>query len=150
MTLTLTQIRTELLEEHAELRRLVEEARGLCALWRADKMPRFALQRCLQRLATAGRSHNQREELLLRGIVRHVDAWGAVRTEIMDEQHVREHEELSAMWTQLETAIDSDEASAAVLPALDALLGHMDREEAMFLNEKILNDDFGPVDAFGG
>jgi hypothetical protein len=68
----------------------------------------------------------------------------------MDEEHVREHQELSAMWTQLETMMDCDGVAAAVVSALRELLAHMDREEQIFLNEKILNDDFGPVDAFGG
>lgn len=148
--MTRNEIRIELLGQHANLRTLIEAARKAASLWRTGQVASKELHERLRLLAETSHAHSEREELLLRGVIPTVDAWGAVRADIMDEEHLLEHRELSAALSRADTLVDPVGAASAVLLCLDQMLGHMEREEKAFLNEKVLNDDFMPADAFGG
>ena len=140
-----TQIRTQLLTQHAELRVLIEQAHaaiehGSMSEPKGDK----ALVASVDRLASALRAHNACEEQLLKGILATVDAWGPARAEIMDERHTAEHKELHAQL--VDASLDREQ----VRRLLDRLLDHMAYEEKSFLNEDVLREDSIMINAFGG
>jgi hypothetical protein len=95
---------------------------------------------CVARLADALRSHNNREEELLRDLILSVDAWGEARAAIMTEQHVQEHSHLDTALRGL--PLTSPEiAAVGVVSLAHVIREHMRREEAAFLNEEVLRDD---------
>jgi hypothetical protein len=140
-----TQIRIQLLTQHAELRALIEQARAaigqasMCEPERGE-----VLAASVGRLASALRAHNACEEQLLKGILATVDAWGPARAEIMDERHTAEHKELHA------ELVDASLDRERVRRLLDRLLDHMAYEEKSFLNEDVLREDSIVINAFGG
>jgi hypothetical protein len=142
-------MRTELLEQHAELRTIVDRVR-LCAVRPGPSTSvTDDLASTIRLLADALHRHNLREEELLRDFVATVDAWGEARAEIMTDRHAREHAALhgalvATCWTPSAVA---DEALALLL---DEILKHMTHEEEAFLNERVLRDDFVATDSFGG
>ena len=86
-----SEIRQELLRQHAEIRLSAVEvkdaaaARGYLAL--------NELRVCTLRLADKVGRHNRQEGELLQGL-RTVDAWDSVRADFMSEQHAAEHQHL--------------------------------------------------------
>jgi hypothetical protein len=147
--MTASQIRAELLKDHAGLRTLIEEVRLAVTRAVARASTQHDLRERLQRLATALGAHTQPEEGMLREIVKHVDAWGPVRAEIMDESHLKQHADLVAALLAASTANEAvASASAAVM--LDHLETHMAREEEVILAEDVLRDDDVAIDYFGG
>jgi iron-sulfur cluster repair protein YtfE (RIC family) len=147
--MTASQIRAELLKDHAGLRTLIEEVRLAVARAGARGSTHHDLRERLQRLATALSAHNQREEAMLRAIVKQVDAWGPVRAEIMDESHLKQHTDLVAALFAAGTA-DAVVASATAVATLEHLETHMAREEEVLLAEDVLRDDEVVIDYFGG
>lgn len=139
----LSEIRGELLQQHAELRSRIAAMLIASHRWQ-EGAPREDLDRALGPLADALKQHNAREEDLLRNIISGIDAWGPARAEVMLEEHLKEREDL--LHSLLETSRTRDPAVAG--PALRELaarlLRHMDREESTFLGEDLLRDDLGP------
>ena len=125
------EIRAELLGQHAEIRALIEEARG-------------GSKTALVRLGDAVRRHNLREEELLGQLLPTLDAWGPVRTAIMLEEHVAEHGELYAV------LLDATRGQRAVAELVEHLLEHMAYEEKTLLAEDLLDDSVVTSDSFGG
>lgn len=144
--MTSSEIRAELLQQHADLRARIQEARQAAEGQRVDGS-RDELRAALLRLAEALRKHNRREEELLREILPTVDAWGPVRAELMLEEHVQEHD---AIYETLVDAGAAPDARPLVARLVDALLEHMAREEKTFLTEAVLCDDGIVRDYFGG
>lgn len=135
-----SEIRRELLDQHAEIHRRLEVAR-------------FAapedLHGALVRLADYLRVHNLREEELMTDIFPQLDAWGMIRAEVMVGEHLEEHREL---WEAvLDTSKTTNEALAAskTRALCERIHEHMLREEKVFLNEEVLSDD-ASIDYFGG
>jgi iron-sulfur cluster repair protein YtfE (RIC family) len=147
--MTASQIRAELLKDHAGLRTLIEEVRLAVVRAGARASTHHDLRERLERLATALGAHNQREEAMLREIVKHVDAWGPVRAEIMDESHLKQHTDLVAALLAASTA-NAALASASAAMMLEHLETHMAREEEVLLAEDVLRDDDVVIDYFGG
>jgi hypothetical protein len=149
--MTPSQIRAELLEQHAGLRSLIGDTRKAAeGVGRGRSAGREELLFRVERLTTALRAHNLREETLLRDVVKNVDAWGPVRVEIMDESHVEEHLELVAALLGTNGASDAEIAGTGVSHVLDRLEAHMAREEEVILAENVLRDDGVAIGAFGG
>ncbi len=146
--MTLGEIRAELLAQHDELRAGVERVRVVLARLERGEVERDELHRAILHLGDALRTHTQREEELVRDVLPHVDAWGKVRHEFMLEEHVAEHAQLYEALMQ--TSKRGDHASAAAETFLTELLGHMAREEKIFLAAEVLSDDGPPPDSFGG
>jgi hypothetical protein len=142
--MTPSEVRVELLEQHAELRRMVERARLRAERVNQDgpTLPERLSE--IRLLADAVKRHNQREEQLLREVLRTVDAWGQIRAEVMNDDHVREHAELYQALLALRFATDDTDQ------VLDTILAHMAHEEQAFLNDVVLRDDFVVVDPFSG
>jgi hypothetical protein len=147
--MTPNEIRAELLEQHAELRRMVDRARPCSDPACHDGLTVQDRLREMRLLAYAVQRHNQREELLLRDPLLTVDAWAQARAEVMTDEHVREHE---AFYQELLTTpgVAFEFAKGDVDRVLDALLSHMAHEEHAFLNDRLLCDDVVAVEQFGG
>jgi hypothetical protein len=138
--MNLESIRNELSAQHAHLRALIEELR--LAMWANGD-----IASPLEKVASALHAHNHREEELLRGILLTIDAWGGARAAIMGEEHLMEHEELAAL---VSAPGRLGEGHAALEETLNRVLGHMAREEKIFLNEALLQDDTVVVEQFSG
>jgi hypothetical protein len=133
--MTPSEVRNELLSQHAQIRVMLEVTRAVAQTTRAGD-PRASLLR----LADALRVHNRREEELLKDLVLSADAWGATRAAIMTEEHIQEHAQLCE--ALLEVPYTPVELSVSpILAVIDSIREHMDREEKTFLNEDVLHDD---------
>ena len=136
--MTPSQVRAELLGEHFELRRLVEDARS--ALRNGQPPPRTELRTAVERLSDALRTHSQHEEHALRVILasvtgrKHPDA-------VMDEAHVSQHARLVAVLRAALDAADPVAVDAQVGQVLDDLEEHMAEEEDVLLGEDLLGDE---------
>lgn len=139
-------IRTTLLKQHADIRTLIESARGA-----ANALPIDVehLRAILGRLIVAVRLHNSDEEEALKNVLPKLDAWGPQRTAIMNEEHFAEHHELYSTLLAASEAKDPRIAAASVLELADQLLEHMEHEEKLFLGPKVLTDDIR-TDGMGG
>lgn len=145
-----SEVRDELLSQHASLRGRLEAARLSVIRWADGEVPRTHVRDELAGLAEALRSHNLREERALRELVRSVDAWGPARVEIMDEAHIREHRELYEAAIAIGQTSDPREGRRALEELREHLLEHMDHEERSFLNATVIRDDVVSIDAFDG
>lgn len=145
----LSEIRAELLEQHAELRTRIAAMLIACHRWQAGA-PRADLDRTLGPLATLVKAHNAREDELY-GVIQGIDAWGPVRAAVMVEEHLKEHEDLLDALLKTGRATDADVAAPALRELAARMLRHMDREEQTFLADDVLRDEPGPpTDYFGG
>jgi len=147
--MTPSQIRAELLEQHAELREMVDTTRRYADRACKGEPVGEDLVTAIRLLADAVQRHNVREEELLRDVIASVDAWGQARAELMTAEHVREHEEFhGALLGIIHTP--SEFAGGGTRLLLDRLLDHMAHEELAFLNERVLRDDMVATDPFAG
>jgi hypothetical protein len=135
MQRTASQVRAELLGEHFNLRRLIEEARGL--LGRTDASD--ALRTCVERLGDALFFHSRHEEQAVRGILAPIHAQTPGRYAVMDEGHIAEHARLVTVLRGLRTA---DEATRrrSIAEAIEDLESHMTEEEEVLLGEDVPAD----------
>lgn len=150
MTMSASKIRTELLEQHSEIRMRADEVRAAMDKLRKGEAARDLLRSALARLAEAVRRHNQREEELLRDVIPHVDAWGPARAEVMSEEHGKEHQELYAALVEAGATPDGAAAIGIVAKLLERMQEHMAIEEKILLSEDVLHDDLVPREYFGG
>ena len=133
--MTPSQVRAELLGEHFELRRLVEEARAV--LRGGQEPPRTDLRAAVERLADTLLAHSRHEEAALRAILATVQG-RAHPDAVMDEHHVAEHARLVGA---LRAAVDDPDAvavDARIGELLDALEAHMADEEVVLLGGDLL------------
>jgi len=144
------EIRGELLEQHAKLRGMIGEVQRAVGCAHESEAMRSELRACMDRLSLALRTHNHREEELLKGILVTVDAWGPVRAEIMSEQHAAEHVELYAVLSDANVTSRTAIVDGVLHAGLDRVLEHMAREEIAFLGEDVLRDDSVVVQQFSG
>jgi DNA repair exonuclease SbcCD ATPase subunit len=150
LRMTPSEIRKELLEQHAQLRAEIDATRAAAKQWQQQEAAREALRSAMAVLADGVRQHNRREEELLQEIIPTADAWGPARAEVMREEHVEEHK---AMYEALIDAGAAPSASVGVPPVLkllDKMEEHMKREEKAFLGADVLRDDAVTPDFFGG
>ncbi|HSQ65469.1 MAG TPA: hemerythrin domain-containing protein [Polyangiaceae bacterium] len=145
-----SDIRSELLRQHDDLRTRIRVTRAVAERCLAGEDLREELRRLLTALTDAIRAHNSREEALMSKVFPELDAWGPVRREVMVEEHILEHEKL--VNALIETNGDSDPRPAAkvALELFDHMAAHMEREEKVFLGADVLTDEEPPPDAFGG
>ncbi len=145
-----SDIRSELLRQHEDLRARMRVTRAVAERCLAGEDVREELRRLLTSLTDAVRAHNSREEVLMSNVFPELDAWGPVRREVMNEEHILEHEKL--VNALVETHADSDPRPAVkvALELFDQMTEHMAREEKVFLGTDVLNDEESPPDAFGG
>jgi hypothetical protein len=145
-----SEIRRDLLAQHAELRSLLDQVSAAAARAKTTHRSVDDARACLAQLLEALGLHNLREEELLRGLLPGVDAWGGARAEIMGEEHVAEHRDLHAALTKLATLGDAARWERTFDGLRIRLLSHLAREERDFLGADALHDEEPTVDAFGG
>lgn len=146
---SLSGMRTELLQQHEGLRAKMRAAREAALGCQRGEDRHGELNACIAQLAVALHQHNAREEQLLRGLIKTIDAWGPARAEIMTDTHQREHVEVHQALVDAASAADASAAAATALRLLEDIATHMAREEDGFLGADVL-DDGGPTDGFGG
>ncbi|MDZ7779437.1 MAG: hemerythrin domain-containing protein [Gemmatimonadota bacterium] len=136
----LTEIRKELMDQHASLKLLAAKVREL-AERPSGADARDQLSGLLHELGDGIDAHNAREEHLLGEVLPTLDAWGSERLTRMDNHHREEHREIAE---QIRAAGELPEFPAAVnaaLPAIEKLMAHMREEEKEFLGRDLLRDD---------
>ncbi len=146
----LSQIRDELLAQHAELRTMIDTLTHMLGRWKAGEAVRDDVEGTLGLLADAFRTHNAREEELLGDVIRTIDAWGPARADIMTDEHAQEHAEMYDALVGAHRAPDAAAAEVVVRQVIERLLDHMVREEKTCLSEQVLHDDPFAADYFGG
>jgi hypothetical protein len=139
--MSVSEIRDELLREHADLREQIHEVRFLMDRWTSGEVSQNHVRSHLAALADALRIHNDREERALGGLVRSADAWGEARAEIMSEEHFQEHADLYVALTSTVAAVEPSAWRGLLDRLLAQVLDHMALEERGFLNEEVLRDD---------
>jgi iron-sulfur cluster repair protein YtfE (RIC family) len=131
----------ELLRQHAELRQLLEQTRLVARRLREGESLRGELKASASLLGEALSAHNNREEELLRAMIGRVEAEGAARTELMNEQHFEEHTALRAALLDVQLDPDDHWVAKTMMDALDQLLDHMGHEEKSFVTSDVSQDD---------
>jgi hypothetical protein len=145
-----SEVRDELLSEHDGVRRHLAAARRAAAGWTRGEAPWSHVREELARLSDALRAHNVSEERALRELIRSIDAWGPAREEIMDDEHIREHREIHDTLVRIGQARHPGDGARELERFSEKLLAHMTWEEKAFLNDTVLRDEGGTVDAEGG
>lgn len=136
--MTPSQARAELLGEHFQLRRLIEDTR---AVLRSNPSPE-ALRAFAGRLADLLLSHSQHEELALRVILKPAHQRPPGRDAVMDEHHVAEHARLLSVLRAADAVADElATTEEGIGEALDELEEHMAIEEEALLAEDLLADE---------
>jgi hypothetical protein len=148
--ITPSEIRDELLSQHASLRGRLEAVRVAVARGANGEVSQAQVRGELVGLFEALRTHNTLEERSLRDLVRVVDAWGQARVDIMVEAHVREHRDLCDAALAVGMAENATDGVKAFDRFCTHLLEHMAREEEAFLNASVLRDDEVAIDAQEG
>jgi hypothetical protein len=149
-TMRPSEIRDELLAQHASLRGRLETARLAVARWASGEVSPSNLRLELAGLVRALESHNRLEEQMLRETVRTIDAWGPARVEIMTEAHAFEHRDLCDAVITVSLAGHRRNGVKEFDKCRRRLLEHMAREEETFLNASVLRDDDVSIDAEEG
>ena len=142
----LSELRTILLKQHADIRALLDETRAASSQVPIDQE---RLTGALGRLVTLVQTHNAAEEEALRKILPTIDAWGPVRNEVMLHEHLTEHTELYLMLLEASKANLPAGLPATLAELLDKFAKHMAYEEKTFLGPETLDED-ALVAAFGG
>ncbi|MCC6334786.1 MAG: hemerythrin domain-containing protein [Myxococcales bacterium] len=134
----LRDLRKQLLEQHAQIRRLVGQVEaGLDARLGAGEVTGR-----LDALKAAVVAHNQLEAHALEPILECIDAWGPQRVKALVGEHRAEHE---GVLTHLGESAAKDGAKLRTL--LAELVAHLAQEEKTLLTEKLLRDDVIQLDA---
>jgi iron-sulfur cluster repair protein YtfE (RIC family) len=131
----------ELLDQHAELRRYVEECEALMDHFEDGEPVAGDLAKAVAKLRIAFEAHNKYEESILRPVLIAADAFGPVRVDQMVEEHIREHRAVKA--TLGEATV------ASLRETFAALRKHLGEEERYFLSSKVLRDDLVTVESSG-
>jgi hypothetical protein len=129
-----SEIRDELLGQHAGLRGHLDVARLAAERWGRGELSRSDVHAALAQLADAMGTHNRREE----------------RTGFVDDDHVTEHRAMFDALTRVSRARDPREGGRELERFCERMLAHMTWEERAFLNATAMRDDDPSVDAEGG
>ena len=129
-----SEIRDELLGQHAGLRGHLDAARLAAERWKSGELSRADAQTALAQLANALGTHNRHEE----------------RAEFMDDEHISEHREMFDVLTRVSRAQDPGEGGRELEKFCERMLAHMTWEEKTFLNAMVLRDEDPSVDAEDG
>lgn len=133
-----SDVREELLEQHAGLRGHLDAARLAAERWSCGEASRDDVHAKLAELAEALRVHHLREERALSELIRSVND---DEDRFMDDEHVREHREMLDALTRVGRANDPREGSRELESFCANVLAHMTWEERAFFNERVLPDD---------
>ncbi|HTS81687.1 MAG TPA: hemerythrin domain-containing protein [Myxococcaceae bacterium] len=150
MELSASQVRSLILDEHAVLRDVLEEIeQSLGEMARRVPGAIGRLRASLRTFNDAFTRHLEHEEMVLRPILRDVDAWGAARVEAMDEEHQAQRAALAQL-TRLALDEDVDGTVQQVEDFVGRIRADMAGEEQHALSEEVLRDDIIVIDTFMG
>jgi hemerythrin HHE cation binding domain-containing protein len=129
-----SEIRDELLKQHAALREQIARTRNDVEAWSRGELAQLQMRKEIEGLSSAMLAHNRREEELLSPAPRSDGAGSDSRCWIMDERHRDEHAELNTALTLKGAAMDVEPAAweFVMKQLLEQLLHHMDNEERAF------------------
>jgi hypothetical protein len=136
-----SQVLTELLHQHDQIRDLIDRCEKLADELDSGKGEPATLLSEVARLRVVFELHNKFEERLLRPILRDADAFGEVRIDRMVQDHVGEHR---SMHEGLGSPITIE-----LRRTLDNLRHHLATEERFFLSARILREDLVVVESGG-
>jgi hypothetical protein len=136
-----SQIRDELIAQHAGLRAQVDTARLAAEKWARGEMSQSHVRDVLAVFADALREHNLREERALRELIHSIGEGGPVREGIMDDEHIDEHRDMFDTLIQVSQAQDPREGGRGLEKFCARMLDHMTWEEKAFLNATVLRDE---------
>ena len=139
-------VRNQILEQHRDLRGLLEEVRRIRA---TDIRPASSEpSRDARRLADAARelcrrfqAHLSFEQAALTPIFAIIDAWGPERVKDLCDEHERQRRELDGLRRRFERDDDVERLADALHGLADALLRDMEEEEAGCLRASLLSAD---------
>jgi hypothetical protein len=140
--MTPSQIRAELLAQHAQIRGLIQEVLHCAEAARRGEAASGELGAAVALVAALLVAHNAREEELLGPILPTMDAWGPVRAAFMDDSHVAEHCALREALTEI-SRTPSQFTAGDVEFLCEQILEHMVSEEATMLSEDLLRSEDG-------
>jgi hypothetical protein len=138
-----SEIRDELLGQHAGLRAHLESVRLAAERWSRGELSRAELQGKLADFADALGIHNRREETASSELIRSIGARSPARDGFMDDEHVSEHREMFDALNRVTRAQDPGEGGRDLENFCERMLAHMTWEERAFLNATVLPDE-GP------
>jgi DUF438 domain-containing protein len=139
-----SDVRSIILDEHNQLRKLLSGLEGL--------LPNHDVKQLKQALAALEKdfkAHLAREEALVWPILATIDSWGPLRQAKMAQEHqdqARQIEGLADVLHKESTA----ERQKILIDFIAAIRADMIEEEAEFLNAEILRDDAITIRHFGG
>jgi hypothetical protein len=127
-----TAVRAELLQQHADLRRMIADVETMAEQASKGAALGDRLQAAVKRLADALEQHNSFEEQWLRTLDAKIDGPTRAELDVLLDAHEREHEELHAAVLGIpQTPVKFAGVDVRVL--LKGLLEHMAREEVSLL-----------------
>ena len=140
------QRRQILSAQHARLRKTIEAARATARHALATGGSGSELQAAVILLERELLAHLYDEEKLLEPVLAKIDAWGAVRAELLRAEHTHQRAVLAVLtgeraWPAITVV------AGRTLALCDDLLTDMEFEERELLNDKLLRDDFILLDA---
>ena len=120
-------VRDQVMEQHAELRDLLEEVIAATAAPNQDKDRIEALAR---NLCERFRAHLAFEEQALKPVLAVLDSWGPERVRSLQDEHARQHRCLSGLLATFEMERDVEQLALALSAlAVDLLKDMMEEEE---------------------
>jgi hypothetical protein len=135
----LTDIRADVLQQHAQIRTMIEDLRRVAEQASAGAPLQEELQAALTGLAGALLQHNILEEKWLEEMASDAGASSPVPAKALSEEHANEHEELYAALVGIpHTPIEF--AGSGVMLLLESILQHMAREEAALLGDDVVRE----------
>ena len=143
MSMTNQERRTILLQQHASLRKKIARTRA-AARNTLRGAAADGLRRAVQALKTDLFAHLAVEEELIGPILLKLDAWGAVRFELLLTEHAHQRAALSA-WARGSEDPRGDAERTLLL--CHELLTDLEFEEKELFNETLLRDDCILLDA---
>jgi hemerythrin len=136
--MTPSQVRAELLGEHYELRRQIEEA---LAMLEPASASVDALRAAIEKLATTLAAHAKHEQEATRVILERIGERARERNAVMDDAHVAAHARLVTKVKEAGVSDDAAARSARVKEVLAELESHMVEEEAVLLAEDLFEEE---------
>jgi len=132
--------------QHVNLRKTIEGARDAARNTLAMKGAAGELQAAVTLLQKDLFAHLAEEEKLLEPILPTIDAWGAVRLDLLRAEHAHQRAVLSVL-TGHQAWPAGPVVAGRTLALCDDLLTDMEFEERELINEKVLRDDLILMDA---
>lgn len=132
--------------QHVHLRTIIETARTSALKTLTERGAPGELQAAVMSLQRELLAHLADEETLLEPILPQIDAWGAVRLDLLRAEHAHQRAVLAVL-TGHKAWPAGTVVAGRTLALCDDLLTDMEFEERELLNENVLRDDLILIDA---